>query len=250
MNCIKLRYIIGTALLIISIFNSAIITFAAGWVKDEQGTWYYQLEDGTYKEGWQRDDGKWYYLDPEMVIGWKKIGDYVYYFDTDGHMIKNEKRYIKDQVYEFGSTGAVIGKMPSLDRIEKDNQEIKKEEQLKNQQQTKQEKKESENNDNSKSNSAAFKYATNASLLNTYLNMCLQDIREIDNSEKDGNTARIMIYANVLAGHLSTFETALNSSYSIDKIYNNHKGVEEETTYLQVLPSLKRFAVSYGATLQ
>lgn len=64
-----------------------------GWHKDKKdGKWYYLAEtkdanEGKMQIGWRRDpnDGNWYFLDRvtgEMYIGWHKIGNHWYYFNT------------------------------------------------------------------------------------------------------------------------------------------------------------------------
>ena len=41
--------------------------------------------------GWQKINGKWYYLDPNfgMLPGWGKLVKKVYYFYSDGSMAAN-----------------------------------------------------------------------------------------------------------------------------------------------------------------
>lgn len=61
------------------------------WVEVSSGVWKYRLANGNYASGWVQDGtGFWFYLDPNndriMVTGWKKIGSYWYYFQTNGRM--------------------------------------------------------------------------------------------------------------------------------------------------------------------
>lgn len=61
------------------------------WIKDG-GYWYYQREDGTYLTNmWKKINGKWYYFlkDSKMVTGWKYIGKYKYYFDSNGGLVQD-----------------------------------------------------------------------------------------------------------------------------------------------------------------
>ena len=65
-----------------------------GWIRDKAGNWYYCNTEkegrfGRMQTGWHHDsaDGNWYYLIPEggmMAVGWRKIGDKWYYFETAG----------------------------------------------------------------------------------------------------------------------------------------------------------------------
>ena len=141
MKClIKIKLMI--AITIICTTTCFASTNISNWIADNQGGWFYKLDNGTYKTGWQYDNENWYYLEPKMVVGWKTIGQSLYYFDSDGHMLKNEKRNIGGQVYEFGSTGALVGKKPREEKQDKDNKELM-EQLLKNQQK---EKKQEHNN--------------------------------------------------------------------------------------------------------
>ena len=44
-----------------------------GFLKRVDGTWVYADSDGALVDGWVRDGGSWYYLDPAtktMATGW------------------------------------------------------------------------------------------------------------------------------------------------------------------------------------
>ena len=63
-------------------------------IRDKAGNWYYCNTEkegrfGRMQTGWHHDsaDGNWYYLIQEggmMAVGWRKIGDKWYYFETAG----------------------------------------------------------------------------------------------------------------------------------------------------------------------
>ena len=62
-----------------------------GWIKD-QGIWYYlNPEDGIMLVGLHKINGDHYYLDSTgaMQTGWKRIDGNWYYFQTDGSLLKN-----------------------------------------------------------------------------------------------------------------------------------------------------------------
>ena len=59
-----------------------------GWVKDEEGWWYRNM-DGTYPAGqWQNIDGSWYYFDftGYMLTGWQLNNSRYYFLDINGVM--------------------------------------------------------------------------------------------------------------------------------------------------------------------
>ncbi len=67
----------------------------AGWVKDQEGHWYYyHPESGQMTSGWQLVGGAWYYLDPvnknQMLEGgWHVINGAWYYMHGSGAMATN-----------------------------------------------------------------------------------------------------------------------------------------------------------------
>lgn len=78
-----------------------------GTWKEENGSWKYYSEDGTYKKNcWARIGGYWYRFDREgnMVTGWVKVGGYYYFFRETGDLAigwcyndEEEKWYYFDQ---------------------------------------------------------------------------------------------------------------------------------------------------------
>ena len=80
----------------------------AGWQQID-GTWYYYNDDGTQKLGWLYEGG-WYFLaspwDGAMATGGWTIGDYKYYFDSNGVMQTGWQKYNSHWRY-YGSSGAM-----------------------------------------------------------------------------------------------------------------------------------------------
>lgn len=69
--------------------------FAKGWRKclwskeKVNGSWFLFGDDGYMKTGWQKVNGKWYYLDPDtgaMRTGWIFVNGIWYYLDDSGAM--------------------------------------------------------------------------------------------------------------------------------------------------------------------
>ena len=67
-------------------------------------TQYYRLT------GWQTLNGQRYYFQDNCsaVIGWYQEGNYRYYADTDGSMLKNTEREIDGQIYKFDNNYRLI----------------------------------------------------------------------------------------------------------------------------------------------
>ena len=68
------------------------VTVQTGWVKDNNGNWYYNREDGTKATGWENVNEKWYYLnsDGSMKTGWLQNSEGSwYYLNSDGSMAAN-----------------------------------------------------------------------------------------------------------------------------------------------------------------
>ena len=67
----------------------------SGWVKDQEGHWYYyHPESGQMTSGWQLVGGAWYYLDPAnknqmLEGGWHVIDGAWYYMHGSGAMATN-----------------------------------------------------------------------------------------------------------------------------------------------------------------
>ncbi len=65
----------------------------------------------TYKEGWQKSNGKWWYRNadgswPESA--WKQISDKWYYFDAEGYLVTNDWVKGTSGYYYVGSDGAAV----------------------------------------------------------------------------------------------------------------------------------------------
>ncbi|MDO5100046.1 MAG: hypothetical protein Q4D52_00545 [Eubacteriales bacterium] len=109
------------------------------WTETGRRTWYYVNKGGSPKRGWMKENGKWYYLLPQMardMFLW--IGDQYYYFDQTGAMapigktgwrkakdeygedvwyyIKDDKTFatswlkVNDKKYYFMSNGAMYNR--------------------------------------------------------------------------------------------------------------------------------------------
>ena len=63
-----------------------------GWHKQDNKWYYYQDNNKVY--GWKKISGSWYYLDEngQMVTGWKKISGSWYYLNEDGQMVTGWKK--------------------------------------------------------------------------------------------------------------------------------------------------------------
>ena len=62
---------------------------ATGFLKRANGDWVYADQDGAFVDGWVRDGGQWYYLDPSskvMKTGWLADGGSWYYLTASGAM--------------------------------------------------------------------------------------------------------------------------------------------------------------------
>ena len=79
-----------------------------GWATISGKTYYY--ENGTVKTGWLKDNGKWYYLNPNnvgvMQTGWQKISGKWYYFNSSGVMQVGWQK-ISGKWYYFNSSGVM-----------------------------------------------------------------------------------------------------------------------------------------------
>ncbi len=79
-----------------------------GW-KKENGKWYYYT-DNTAAKGWKKLDGKWYFFDKSngaMKTGWLKDGGKWYYFNTSGAMVTGWQK-ISNAWYYFNGSGAMV----------------------------------------------------------------------------------------------------------------------------------------------
>ena len=92
----KIIPLLLAVLLLTGIVPGTVMTVMAGWVSEESygvTSWYYQNADGSYKTGWLKDHGKWYYLNPdwggEMISSQNSsygfmVGNTRYYFEGNG----------------------------------------------------------------------------------------------------------------------------------------------------------------------
>ena len=76
-------------------------------VTENKNTWVENDGKYYYYSGWLKYNGKYYYFDAEtglMLKGWNKIGNYTYFFKTDGSAPRKWKK-IKGKYYYFGKKG-------------------------------------------------------------------------------------------------------------------------------------------------
>ena len=101
--------------------GASMTSFAAGWERDDDGTWhYYDSEDEMVYDEWAKDGSNWYYLDEDgnmLIDSWV---DDEYYVGEDGAMLVNEwkKTYADEDMddpdedgehwYYFGSKGKKV----------------------------------------------------------------------------------------------------------------------------------------------
>ena len=101
-----------------------------GWIKD-QGIWYYlNPEDGIMLVGLHKINGDHYYLDSTgaMQTGWKRIDGNWYYFQTDGSLLKNATTPDGYKVNEEGiwkqTVAAVNGEADQSEKKQEANSSI------------------------------------------------------------------------------------------------------------------------------
>lgn len=82
-------------------------TTKKGWLQ-ENGKWYYYLEDGSKATGWISNKNEWYYLNSqgEMTTGWQKVSGKWYYFNNSGVMTTGWQK-ISSKWYYFNNGGAM-----------------------------------------------------------------------------------------------------------------------------------------------
>ena len=101
--------------------GASMTSFAAGWERDDDGTWhYYDRDDEMVYDEWAKDGSNWYYLDEDgnmLIDSWV---DDEYYVGEDGAMLVNEwkKTYADEDMddpdedgehwYYFGSKGKKV----------------------------------------------------------------------------------------------------------------------------------------------
>lgn len=67
------------------------VVYGGKWEKSGN-SWYFKMADGSYlKNRWQKIDGKWYHFNESgvMATGWKYIGKYKYYFNSNGALVQD-----------------------------------------------------------------------------------------------------------------------------------------------------------------
>ena len=81
---------------------------AEGWKYREGEGWYYYSIGGHRQYGWQKLNGKYYYLDPKQngirLEGVQNIAGVIYEFDENGAMIEGW-RYVEGQGYYYYGVG-------------------------------------------------------------------------------------------------------------------------------------------------
>ncbi|MDD6678881.1 MAG: leucine-rich repeat protein, partial [Firmicutes bacterium] len=84
-----------------------------GWEK-EDGKWYY-YEDNQLVTGWKKISAKWYYFNSTGILqtGWKQISGKWYYLGTDGAMQTGWKQ-ISGKWYYLGTDGAMCTGMQKI----------------------------------------------------------------------------------------------------------------------------------------
>ena len=66
-------------------------------------------EAEAVKNGWKKEDGKWYYYqDGERVTGWQKIDGKWYYFDLNYNYMVTGGMMIEGKIFIFGTDGAML----------------------------------------------------------------------------------------------------------------------------------------------
>ena len=79
-----------------------------GWQKID-GKWYYMDENGEAKTDWQQVDGKWYYMDKNGVMqtGWQQVDGKWYYMDKNGVMQTGWQK-VDGKWYYMNGSGAML----------------------------------------------------------------------------------------------------------------------------------------------
>lgn len=119
--------------------GASMTSFAAGWQKNDDGSWnYYDSDDEMVAGEWKKDGAKWFYLDDDGVMltdawvddeyyvgddgamlinGWKKTladediedpeddGEAWYYFGSKGKKVSSEDKKIGGKTYYFDTDG-------------------------------------------------------------------------------------------------------------------------------------------------
>ena len=82
--------------------GASMTSFAAGWQKNDDGTWsYYDSDDEMVAGEWKKDGAKWFYLDDDGIMLTDSWVDDEYYVNESGAMIVNDwKKTVADEDIE------------------------------------------------------------------------------------------------------------------------------------------------------
>ena len=98
-----------------------------GFVK-ENGKWYFYVNN-VQKKGWIEYKGNKYYIINTYELPqnmWRKINGYLYYFNKDGIMIKDQRISIDGKEYQFDQNGHMVNLDSSkkLDEVSAEQQKL------------------------------------------------------------------------------------------------------------------------------
>ncbi|MGI5893172.1 MAG: leucine-rich repeat domain-containing protein [Candidatus Merdivicinus sp.] len=85
-----------------------------GWLWLENSWYYLDPTTGARKTGWQWIGNTWYYLDPQtgkMATGWLQLGQNWYYLTSSGAMVTGNQT-IDGKTYTFNSSGVLTNGTP------------------------------------------------------------------------------------------------------------------------------------------
>lgn len=115
--------------------DSKTVQQTRGWIEDEKG-WWYRNVDGSYPQSdWKKINGSWFRFDSDgyalekswyqdekgryfwlkdggyMAVGWEKVGDFWYFFENNGEMRTGWIPYFDKWYYcDVEKGGAMISK--------------------------------------------------------------------------------------------------------------------------------------------
>lgn len=94
-----------------ALFLTPIVTAAKeGW-QQESGSWKFYEKNKAVTNAWRNIGGKYYWFDGmgRMIQNdWKKTDGKWYYLSENGVMVKNKILAIKNEIFAFGSDGAML----------------------------------------------------------------------------------------------------------------------------------------------
>ena len=98
-----------------------------GFVK-ENGKWYFYVNN-VQKKGWIEYKGNKYYIINTYELPqnmWRKINGYLYYFNKDGIMIKDQRISIDGKEYQFDQNGHMVNldSNKKLDEVSAEQQKL------------------------------------------------------------------------------------------------------------------------------